>query len=112
MNQAGRTPQRVNSWFKWLAPGLLVKRWLLLSAGGVLLTSLGLAIWVKLTPIFYLLDFTSQVLEKIATILPSYISGPIAIICGLVLIFGGQTRTLGSITEVLKPGGDEELVMC
>ncbi len=106
----GRTPQRVNSWFKWLAPGLLVKRWLLLSAGGVLLTSLGLAIWVKLTPIFYLLDFTSQVLEKIATILPSYISGPIAIICGLVLIFWGQTRTLGSITEVLKPGGDEELV--
>jgi uncharacterized cofD-like protein len=87
-----------------------VKRWLLLSAGGVLLTSLGLAIWVKLTPIFYLLDFTSQVLEKIATILPSYISGPIAIICGLVLIFWGQTRTLGSITEVLKPGGDEELV--
>ena len=25
----GRTPQRFNRWFKWLAPGLLVKRWLL-----------------------------------------------------------------------------------
>jgi len=106
----GRTPQRVNSWFKWLAPGLLVKRWLLLSASGVLLTSLGLAIWVKLTPIFYLIDFTQRVLETIATIIPNYVSGPIAIICGLVLIFWGQTRTLGSITEVLKPGSDEELV--
>jgi len=106
----GRTPQRVNSWFKWLAPGLLVKRWLLLSASGVLLTSLGLAIWVKLTPIFYFIDFTQRVLETIATIIPNYVSGPIAIICGLVLIFWGQTRTLGSITEVLKPGGDEELV--
>lgn len=106
----GRTPQRVNRWFKWLAPGLLVKRWLLLSASGVLLTSLGLAIWVKLTPIFYLIDFTQRVLETIATIIPNYVSGPIAIICGLVLIFWGQTRTLGSITEVLKPGGDEELV--
>jgi len=106
----GRTPQRVNSWFKWLAPGLLVKRWLLLSASGVLLTSLGLAIWVKLTPIFYFIDFTQRVLETIATIIPNYVSGPIAIICGLVLIFWGQTRTLGSITEVLKPGSDEELV--
>jgi hypothetical protein len=87
-----------------------VKRWLLLSASGVLLTSLGLAIWVKLTPIFYFIDFTQRVLETIATIIPNYVSGPIAIICGLVLIFWGQTRTLGSITEVLKPGSDEELV--
>jgi uncharacterized cofD-like protein len=106
----GRTPQRVNRWFKWLAPGLLVKRWLLLSATGVLLTSLGLAIWVKLTPVFYLIDFISRVLEAIATFIPSYVSGPIAITCGLIFIFWGQTRTVGSITEVLKPGGDEELV--
>lgn len=106
----GRTPQRVNRWFKWLAPGLFVKRWLLLSASGVLLTSLGLAIWIKLTPIFYFIDFTSRLLETIATIVPNYVSGPIAITCGLVLIFWGQTRTVGSITEVLKPGKDEELV--
>jgi uncharacterized cofD-like protein len=89
---------------------LLVKRWLLLSASGVLLTSLGVAIWAKLTPIFYLLDLTSRALEKIAIIIPNYVSGPIAIICGLVLIFWGQTRTVGSITEVLKPEGDKELV--
>src|SRR4028118_1357031 len=106
----GRTPQRVNSWFKWLAPGLLVKRWLLISASGVLLTSLGVAIWAKLTPIFYLLDVTQRVLEKIATIIPNYVSGPIAITCGLILIFWGQTRTVGSITEVLKPEKDKELV--
>ncbi len=107
---SGRTPQRVNRWFKWLAPGLLVKRWLLLSAGGVLLTSLGLAIWAKLTPIFYLIDLISHVLETIANFIPSYVSGPLAIICGLVLIFWGQTRTVGSITEVLRPGGDKELI--
>ena len=106
----GRTPRRFNRWFKWLAPGLFVKRWLLLSASGVLLTSLGLAIWVKLTPIFYLIDFTARLLETIATIIPNYVSGPIAITCGLVLIFWGQTRTVGSITEVLKPGKDQELV--
>jgi uncharacterized cofD-like protein len=89
---------------------LFVKRWLLLSAGGVLLTSLGLAIWAKLTPIFYLIDFISQALERIANFIPSYVSGPLAIICGLVLIFWGQTRTVGSITEVLKPDRDKELV--
>ncbi|MCA1992700.1 MAG: YvcK family protein [Coleofasciculus sp. S288] len=106
----GRTPQRVNRWFKWLAPGLLVKRWLLLSASGVLLTSLGLAIWVKLTPIFYFIQFTSGILETIANFIPSNVSGPVAIICGLVLIFWGQTRTVRSITEVLKPEKNQELV--
>ena len=106
----GRTPQRVNNWFKWLAPGLLIKRWLLISASGVLLTSLGLAIWAKLTPIFYFLDVVQRVLETIADVIPSYVSGPIAISCGLVLIFWGQTRTVSSITDVLKPNDDQELV--
>lgn len=106
----GRTPQRFNSWVKWLAPGLLVKRWLLISASGVLLTSLGLAIWAKLTPIFYFLDVVQRLLETIANIIPSYVSGPIAISCGLVLIFWGQTRTVSSITDVLKPNHDQELV--
>ncbi|MBD2047576.1 YvcK family protein [Coleofasciculus sp. FACHB-64] len=105
-----RTPQRVNSWFKWLAPGLLVKRWLLISVGGVLLTSLGLAIWVKLTPIFLLIQFIGNILEAITTIIPNYVSGPIAIGLGLFFIFLGQTRSMGAITEVLKPSQDEELI--
>ncbi len=105
-----RTPQRLNLWFKWLAPGLLVKRWLLLSAGGVLLTSLGVAIWVKLTPVYLLIQFIGDILEKITTVIPSYVSGPVVVIVGLFLIFLGQTRSLGSITEVLRPGGDEKLI--
>ncbi|MEC4986454.1 MAG: YvcK family protein [Oscillatoria sp. PMC 1068.18] len=104
----GRSP--LNRWCQWLAPGLLVKRWLLISASGVLLTSLGLAIWVKLTPIFYLIQVTARVLETIAMILPSYVSGPVAIAIGLFLIFWGQTRTVGSITQVLKPGDSEQLI--
>ncbi|MBD1923885.1 YvcK family protein [Microcoleus sp. FACHB-831] len=105
-----KTNARVNHWYKWLAPGLLVKRWLLISAAGVVLTSLGLAIWVKLTPIFLLIQFVGDVLGAISTIIPSYVSGPLAISCGLFLIFWGQTRSLGSITSVLKPEGDEQLV--
>lgn len=104
------TPERLNHWFKWLAPGLLVKRWLLISAGGVLLTSLGLAILLKLTPIYYLLDFISNLLEQLAQILPNYISGPLVILLGLFFIFWGQGRTMNSITEVLLPESNEELV--
>lgn len=109
-----RTPERFNKrfnrWFKWLAPGLLVKRWLLISAGGVLLTTLGVAIWVKLTPINRLIQLINDILEKITTIVPNYISGPLVIGGGLLLIFWGHTRSLNSITEVLKPSGDEELI--
>lgn len=105
-----KTPKQVNHWFKWLSPGLLVKRWLFISAAGVLLTSLGLAIWVKLTPINRLIGLMSQFLETITHILPSQISGPLAVGAGLFLIFWGQKRTLGSITEVLQPESDEQLV--
>jgi uncharacterized cofD-like protein len=97
-------------WFKWLAPGLLVKRWLLLSAGGMLMAVLGFAIWIKLTPVYFLIQLTIDILEKITTIIPNYVSGPIVFTFGLLFILFGQTRTLGSITEVLMPEGDEELV--
>jgi uncharacterized cofD-like protein len=105
-----RTPKRVNRWFKWLSPGLLIKRWLFISVTGVLLTLLGLAIWVKLTPIYRLIDLISELLEAIAKILPSQISGPIALALGLFLVFWGQSRTVGSITDALQPEGDLELV--
>lgn len=105
-----RAPGRVNRWFKWLSPGLFVKRWLLMSATGVVLTSLGLAIWTKLTPVSRLIDLISDFLELITTIVPSYVSGPIALFIGLFLILWGQTRTVGSITEALSPESNQELV--
>lgn len=105
-----RTSYRVNQWFKWLSPGLSVKRWLLISATGVLLTCLGLAIWVKLTPIFYAIQLIQEVVSAIATTVPSYISGPLVLLGGLLLIFWGQSRTVGSITEVFRSDTDEELI--
>jgi len=101
---------RVHQWFKWLSPGLLVKRWLLISASGVVLTSLGLAIWTGMTPIFFFLQLLRNFLTWIATVVPNYISGPIVIAIGVLLILWGQTRSLNSITQVLMPEGNEELV--
>ncbi len=105
-----RTQYRVSQWFKWLSPGLSVKRWLLISAGGVIFTALGLAIWIKLTPIFYAIQITQELVGAIANFLPNYISGPLILLFGILLIFWGQTRTVGSITEVLRPESDEELI--
>lgn len=103
-------PGQVNRWFKWLSPGLFVKRWLLLSAAGFCLAVLGGAIWVKLTPIYRLLGLVSSFLELLTEVVPHYISGPLVLILGAFLVLWGQSRTVGSITNVLQPTGDKELV--
>lgn len=104
------SPRRLNRWVGWLAPGLLVKRWLFLSVAGVLLAAFGILIWLKLTPVFYTVQFLGSLLRFITTIVPSYVSGPLALLIGLLIIFWGQTRTLGVITDVLMPGQEEELL--
>ncbi|MGI0483101.1 gluconeogenesis factor YvcK family protein [Geminocystis sp. CENA526] len=107
-NRNGR--KKVNHLYKWLSPGILVKRWLLTSMIGIFLAVLGIAIWTKLTPIYRFLDFIVDLLNEITNNVPSYISGPLVLIFGLFLLYWGQTRTLGSITEVLNPNSEEELI--
>jgi uncharacterized cofD-like protein len=99
-----------NHWFKWMLPGIFVKRWLFTSALGVLLTVLGLAIWVKLTPINRFLDLLQGLLNVLTHLLPRHISGPLALLLGLFLIFWGQSRTMSIITDVLNPDGERQLV--
>jgi len=105
-----RTPYRAKQWFKWLSPGLSLKRWLVVSATGMVLALLGIAIWTKLTPVYYLLQFVETALTTIATRVPNYISGPLVVITGLLLLLWGQTRTMGSIHDALKPEDNGELI--
>ncbi|WP_448514443.1 gluconeogenesis factor YvcK family protein [Parathermosynechococcus lividus] len=102
--------RKLRLWSQWLLPGLLVKRWLLISTVGVLLASLGLAISVNLTPVFYTLQFIEQLLQTLARFVPSYVSGPLLFLGGIALIWWGYARTLGSITQVLLPDDDKALV--
>jgi uncharacterized cofD-like protein len=106
----GSSSHRMGQWFKWLSPGLLVKRWLLISTMGVLFTLLGVAVWANLSPVYYFLQFTRSTLGQLTRTVPNYISGPLMLAMGLLLMFWGQTRTVGSITEVLMPEPQEELV--
>ena len=93
-------------WLGWLVPGLSVKRWLFATVLGVVLSGLGVAIWFKLTPVYRFLELIETILKAIATVVPSYISGPLALAGGLFLVLWGQSRTVSSITEVLTPEGD------
>lgn len=105
-----RTPRRVSQSLKWLMPGLLVKRWMILSAGGVVMAVLGLAIWANLSPVHYIIRFIRDALSTIASIVPSHISGPILLLLGVLSVFWGHSRTFDSISDVLMPERDEELV--
>lgn len=110
MEKKPRHRKKVNHLFKWLSPGIFVKRWLLTSVIGAFMIALGLAIWSNLTPVFRIFEFIFNTLDQITNYIPSHISGPLVLFLGLFLLFWGQTRTLGSITEVLKPDKDEELI--
>ncbi|MEO0769518.1 MAG: gluconeogenesis factor YvcK family protein, partial [Cyanobacteria bacterium J06649_4] len=95
-------------WIKWLRPGLFVKRWLFLSTIGVVAVGLGIMVWLKLTPVFYTVKFVGKILNLITQLVPNYVSGPLAVLGGLLLLIWGQTRTLGAIVEVLLPANGED----
>jgi len=105
-----RNPSRWQQWIKWLRPGLLVKRWLVVTFVGTVLVVLGLSISLRLTPVNSLLQLVERFLRTLATIIPSHISGPLAIVTGIGLIIWSQTRSLGSLSEALRPDGDQALV--
>ena len=96
--------------FKWLSPGIFVKRWLFTIYVGVIFTILGVAIWLKLTPIFWLFQLADRVIEFLARVIPHYLSGPIVLGCGLFLILWGHSRSLGEISKVLRPDGGQALL--
>ncbi|MGF1457782.1 MAG: hypothetical protein ACFBSG_02015 [Leptolyngbyaceae cyanobacterium] len=64
-------PRQVNRALKWLAPGLLVKRWLFLSVGGVLLVGVGILISLRLTPVFYTVQFLGSTLRFLTQLIPN-----------------------------------------
>lgn len=93
---------------RWLRPGLLVKRWMLLSTLGIFSVGLGIMVWLGLTPVFYTVRFVGNLLNLITRLLPNYVSGPLAVLGGLLFIIWGQTRTLNAIVEVLLPANEED----
>ena len=95
---------------RWLSPGLLVKRWVLTSALGLLLLVLGAAIWANLKPVYWTLAAVEWTLASITQVFPYRLTGPLVLLSGLVLVLLGQSRTFGSIQQALAPEQDRSLV--
>ena len=110
VKSSNQKKRRVNSLYKWLSPGIFVKRWLLTSFFGIFMVILGFAIWSNLTPVYRFIDFVFSFLYRVTYYFPSNISGPVIILVGLFLLLWGQKRTLGSITEVLTPHREDHLI--
>lgn len=95
---------------QWLSPGLLVKRWVLTSALGLLLLLLGSAIWANLKPVYWILAAIERTLASITQVFPYRLTGPLVVLSGLALILLGQSRTFGSIKRALASEQDRPLV--
>lgn len=97
--------------FKWLYPGMRVKRWLLVVLFGALLTSAGLFLSLSFAVLDLLNWLGRIVFYSTAQLLPkiSLITGLITMLIGYVCIFIGIRQLVGSVTSVLVPGEDRRL---
>ncbi len=94
----------------WLLPGLVIKRWMITSAIGLLTSLLGIAIWTNLRPLYWLIGVFFWLMNGLTSILPISVLGPLILITGLLLMGIGQNRSINSIQKALVPEKDTFLV--
>lgn len=87
----------------WFLPGFDIKRWLVLLVLGGGAFILGLAVWLNLQPITWLIS----ALRELALMFPSSQSGPLLMVLGLASIVIGLNKTRGAFRSVM--GRDEWL---
>ena len=102
--------QQIRSWFKWLTPGISIKRWLLLNAIGISSISLGLTNLWKLLIVNYPFACLRELFISIDCLCNNYIFGISTIAIGLYLACWGQARSITSIFMALNPEGHQNLV--
>ena len=83
----------------WLTPGLEIKRWMFLMFFGAVFMALGIAIMLELRPMHHFLEF----IRMIAQSAHSSITGPLAIIIGVIFFFLGWKRTNRTIIRAVNP---------
>ncbi len=94
----------------WLLPGLVVKRWMLISVFGLIVASFGLIIWADLRPIYWGIELIFSLIGVITKFLPSSITGPILLLTGISLLIWGQNRSFKSIQKAVAPEKDDILI--
>jgi uncharacterized cofD-like protein len=113
-NRNGALPDRVRLWVRWLKPGLGVKRWLALMAGGMFLLSIGVVLIVNFKLPEVLARGVVGAIEMAYVVTGSAISpifiGVALFLLGLGIIGYGMRETVGAIVGVFLPRGDPRLV--
>tara|TARA_B100000963_G_scaffold351687_1_gene363667 strand:- start:3306 stop:4703 length:1398 start_codon:yes stop_codon:yes gene_type:complete len=94
----------------WLLPGLVIKRWMITSAIGLITSLLGIAIWTNLRPLYWLIEIFFWIMNRLTSILPVSLLGPLVLFVGILLICLGQNRSMNSIQKALVPQKDTFLV--
>ena len=94
----------------WLLPGLVLKRWIVTSAIGLITSLLGIAIWTNLRPLYWLIETFFWLMTGLTSIFPVSILGPFILFIGLLLICLGQNRSINSIQKALVPQKETLLV--
>ncbi len=95
---------------RWLQPGLVVKRWMITSALGLVIALLGAAVWADLQPIYWTLEAIRWGLNRLTQVMPRGITGPLVLLIGAAMIWLGQSRSFGAIQQALAPEKDTLLV--
>lgn len=90
----------------WLLPGLYIKRWLGIIITGFVCMVLGVALLLNLQPI----TLAIEMVKAIAPVIPSWISGTILLISGILLLFFGMRKTTFTLFDALGTGHDPDLL--
>ena len=81
----------------WMLPGLYIKRWLGSALIGVALVMTGLALLLNLHPIAATID----IIKKTAPTIPSWESGTVLLIVGLLMTLIGWRKTTSTMIEAV-----------
>ena len=101
---------QIQSALGWLLPGLVIKRWMLTSGFGLIVSFFGASIWADLRPIYWLIEGIFLLIGMITKYLPSSITGPLVFFIGIFLLLWGQSRSFKSIQKAVAPSKDDVLI--
>ncbi|GAB6159288.1 YvcK family protein [Desulfotomaculum varum] len=94
--------------WKWLAPGMKIKRWLLLALAGMLLLGLGLALLDR--GLVGLMGTAMDWLTDRLAGFPHWLTGLLISLLGLGMLGGGLLTAFKSVMAVIRPDPSERLV--
>lgn len=103
---------RRKRWFRWLAPGLNIKRWLFLFSLGVVLLIVGVTMMLNYQWLSYVEDMFLQFLYEATgsynyTVLASV--GIVAIMIGILLMIIGTRKVIKTIIRAMIPEDSEQV---